>query len=135
MKNSFFDADKIKQVILNLLSNAYKYNRPNGDVTLRASSTRREVVIEVSDSGRGIPEEDLMHLFEKFYRVPGAEKFASGTGLGLSISKRIVEAHGGNIQVESHLGKGTTFNIQLPLGNGGEDDRQAFAENSTKTAG
>ncbi len=109
------DRDKLKQVILNLLSNAYKYNRPRGHVRLAARLDKNAVVIEVADTGRGIPEEDLAHLFEKFFRVPGTEKIADGTGLGLSISKRIVDAHGGRIEVHSQIGQGTTFRVYLPI--------------------
>jgi signal transduction histidine kinase len=68
----------------------------------------------VSDNGRGIPPESLPHLFEKFYRVPGAEHTAQGTGLGLSICARIVEAHSGRIEVQSQPGEGATFTVYLP---------------------
>jgi signal transduction histidine kinase len=109
------DRDKIKQVVLNLLSNAIKYNNPGGKITLSAHTRRDELVLSVSDSGTGIPAESIPHLFEKFYRAPGSEMMASGTGLGLTISKRIVEAHGGRIEVDSQLGVGTTFTVYLPL--------------------
>jgi signal transduction histidine kinase len=109
------DKDKIKQVVLNLLSNAVKYNFPQGRVVLTAQERDREVVLSVSDTGPGISEENLHHLFEKFYRVPGTEKLAMGTGLGLSICKRIVEAHGGKIEVQSQVEKGTIFIVHLPL--------------------
>lgn len=108
------DRDKLKQVFLNLLSNAYKYNRYLGTISLTAKMESGNVVIEVSDTGRGIPKEDIPHLFNKFYRVPGTEKLASGTGLGLSIAKRIVDAHGGIIIVTSELGQGTTFTVSFP---------------------
>lgn len=112
------DRDKLKQVILNLLSNAYKYNRPNGSITLAARVDSDELVIEVKDTGRGIAEQEMPRLFEKFYRLPGTEKSTTGTGLGLSISKRIVEAHGGRITVKSQVGVGTSFFIHLPLESG-----------------
>jgi signal transduction histidine kinase len=110
------DRDKIKQVLLNLLSNAIKYNRPNGSVTLRAEATDTEIFISIQDTGMGIPEHALPHLFEKFYRVREHENKASGTGLGLSISKQIVQGHGGRIEVKSKLGIGTMFMIHLPRG-------------------
>jgi len=110
------DRDKIKQVILNLLSNAIKYTPPGGSVILNAAKANNEVKISVTDSGIGIPEEALGHLFEKFYRVKSAEGIAPGTGLGLSISKKIVEGHNGRIEVQSKMGEGTTFLISLPQG-------------------
>jgi signal transduction histidine kinase len=109
------DRDKIKQVILNLLSNAYKYNRPRGSIAMRAAQKGARVSIEVQDTGLGIDEEDLPHLFEKFYRARGLEKSVTGSGLGLAIARRIVEAHGGQIDVASELGEGTTFSIHLPV--------------------
>ena len=109
------DRDKIKQVLLNLLSNAIKYNREQGTITVSAQAQAEQIVLRVADTGPGIPPESIKHIFEKFYRVPGAEKVAPGTGLGLSISKRIVEAHLGHIKLESELGVGTTFSVFLPL--------------------
>ena len=108
------DRDKIKQVLLNLLSNAIKYNRPNGTVMLRAETKENEVIIHVQDTGVGIPDESLPHLFQKFYRVREHETRASGTGLGLSICKQIVHGHGGRIEVKSKIGVGTLFMICLP---------------------
>jgi signal transduction histidine kinase len=108
------DRDKIKQVLLNLLSNAVKYNRPNGTVMLRAEASEKEVVMYVQDTGVGIPDEAVPHLFEKFYRVREHESRAAGTGLGLSICKQIVHGHGGRIEVKSKLGVGTIFSIHLP---------------------
>ncbi len=109
------DRDKIKQVALNLLSNAIKYNRSSGQITITVEAPDDEMIFHVSDSGIGINEEGLSHLFEKFYRAPGAERSVQGTGLGLSICKRIVEAHHGTIDVHSQVGEGTTFNVHLPL--------------------
>lgn len=108
------DADKLKQMLLNLLSNAIKFNRPGGSVTLAATPIDNEIVVEVRDTGYGIPEESLPHLFEKFYRAPGNENLASGTGLGLAISRHIIESHHGRIQVESELGAGSVFRVFLP---------------------
>jgi signal transduction histidine kinase len=108
------DRDKIKQVILNLLSNGIKYNRPGGEIEMRASFESSNFLIFIRDTGLGIPSSDLDHLFEKFFRVKSTEQSASGTGLGLAICKRIVEAHGGKIRVMSDLEVGTTFTISLP---------------------
>jgi len=108
------DRDKIKQVVLNLLSNAIKYNRPNGLITLSSSFSAQETLITVQDTGIGIPEEALPHLFQKFYRVHENEKKAAGTGLGLSICKQIVQGHGGRMEVKSKVGAGTAFTVRLP---------------------
>jgi signal transduction histidine kinase len=108
------DREKLKQVVLNLLSNAIKYNRPNGSVNLKAVVGERDWMLVVRDSGMGIPENSLPHLFQKFYRVAASEDKVAGTGLGLSICKQIVSVLGGSIQVESKPGKGTTFTIHLP---------------------
>jgi signal transduction histidine kinase len=110
------DRDKLKQVILNLISNAIKYNNPDGTITISATAVTDGVQIAVSDTGPGISPEGLAHLFQKFYRAPGAEKMASGTGLGLAICKRIVEVHNGRISVTSQVDVGTTFTVYLPLG-------------------
>ncbi len=108
------DRDKIKQVFLNLLSNAIKYNRPNGTVMFRAEVRENEMVLFVQDTGLGIPDESLPHLFEKFYRVREHENRAAGTGLGLSICKQIIYGHGGRIEVKSKIGVGTVFSLFLP---------------------
>jgi signal transduction histidine kinase len=108
------DRDKIKQVILNLLSNAIKYNRPNGTIIISTEATESEISIAVQDTGMGIPEDALLHLFEKFYRVREHESKAGGTGLGLSISKQIVQGHNGNLEVKSKVGVGTVFTLRLP---------------------
>ena len=109
------DPDKIKQVILNLLSNAIKYNHPNGKVTLQACKKDHQMCITVTDTGYGIPEEAMRHLFKKFFRVQETENKVVGTGLGLSISKQIIQGHRGTIEVKSKSGKGTTFVVHLPL--------------------
>lgn len=108
------DKDMIKQVIVNLLSNAIKYNRPDGSVILKAEANKKEIILSVQDTGVGIPEDELHHIFEKFYRVRETESKASGTGLGLSICKQIVQGHSGTIEVCSKLGQGTVFTVHLP---------------------
>lgn len=109
------DEDKIKQVLINLISNAIKYNRPGGSITISAYNEGQSLVLAVSDAGQGIPLESLASLFQRFYRVPGTEKIAAGTGLGLSICKRVVETHHGTISAHSEAGKGTTFIVRLPI--------------------
>jgi len=108
------DRDKIKQVILNLLSNALKYNRPGGSVILKAVSSEGQMQISVQDTGIGIPEDALGHIFEKFYRVRDHETKVTGTGLGLSICKQIIQGHGGTIEIKSKIGIGTNIIIGLP---------------------
>jgi signal transduction histidine kinase len=108
------DRDKIKQVLLNLISNAIKYNRPNGSVIVTGSFTEAELSMVVQDTGVGIPEESIPHLFEKFYRVREHENRATGTGLGLSICKQIIQGHNGRIEVKSKIGVGTSFGVHIP---------------------
>ncbi len=108
------DRDKLKQVVLNLLSNAIKYNRPGGAVVMSASARESGYCISIQDTGTGIPDDAIPHLFEKFYRVRETEGKTSGTGLGLSICKEIVQGHGGRMEVKSELGAGTTFSVILP---------------------
>ncbi len=108
------DRDKLKQVVLNLLSNGIKYNHVGGRVAMSASASESNSCITIHDTGVGIPEEAIPHLFEKFYRVRESEGVASGTGLGLSICKEIVQGHGGRMEVKSQLGQGTSFSVILP---------------------
>lgn len=108
------DRDKVKQVLLNLVSNALKYNRPNGSVIIAGNYTDTELSMGVQDTGVGIPEESISHLFEKFYRVREHENKATGTGLGLSICKQIIQGHNGRIEVKSKVGVGTSITVHLP---------------------
>lgn len=108
------DRDRLKQVFLNLLTNAIKYNEPQGTVNVRLAREGNSVLASVEDSGKGIPPESLPLIFERFYRVPDLEGIAGGTGLGLPIARRIVEAHRGSIRVESEKGVGSTFTVELP---------------------
>jgi signal transduction histidine kinase len=111
------DAQRIKQLLLNLLDNAIKYTDVNGAISLRLKTENNQAVITVSDTGRGIPPEDLPHIFERFFRRSGktSDRSAPGSGLGLSIVKWIVDSHGGKIEAKSEVGKGTTFFVRLPL--------------------
>jgi len=109
------DREKLKQVFINLVSNAVKYNRQLGKVWIRVRPQEAGIQIEIEDTGLGIPEDQLANLFEKFFRARNVERSISGTGLGLSISKRIIDNHAGTIQVSSAQDKGTIFRIWLPL--------------------
>ncbi len=110
------DRDMISQVIINLLSNAVKYNKPGGRVTIGVEVLEDFISVKVSDSGVGIPAQEIDHVFDKFYRVSANDKVAKGTGLGLNLVKQIVEkVHGGRVFVESVEGEGSTFGFELPL--------------------
>lgn len=113
------DRARLKQVIVNLVDNAVKYTPPNGKVEVRVARRDDEAILEVSDTGIGIPDESLPHIFERFYRVDKARSRAvGGTGLGLAIVKSICAAHGGKVEVESLEGKGSRFRVEVPLVNG-----------------
>jgi len=105
----------IEEVISNLISNAIRYSKNGGNITIKADEKSDCTKIMVSDTGLGIPEEDLSHIFERFFRVKNEKtRYISGTGLGLAIVKSIVEAHHGRIEVESEVDKGTCFSIYFP---------------------
>jgi len=111
------DEDRLRQIFVNLLSNAISYTPEGGEIFVSISVTEQEMVrITIADTGIGIPEKDLPRIFERFYRVDKARSRGSGgTGLGLSIVKHLVELHKGTITVQSTVGKGTTFILELPL--------------------
>jgi two-component system phosphate regulon sensor histidine kinase PhoR len=110
------DADLMEQAIVNLLDNAIKYSPPDGRIELSAQTESNRLRIRVKDEGIGISKKHLPRLFERFYRVDKARsRRMGGTGLGLAIVKHIVQAHNGQVTVESELGKGSTFTITLPL--------------------
>lgn len=110
------DSDKLEQVLYNIISNSIKYTPNGGKITVNAGRVYHEIKIEVRDTGIGIPEKDLARIFERFYRVDKARsRELGGTGLGLAISKSIVESHGGQIQIESSPGEGTSVLISLPI--------------------
>lgn len=110
------DSHRIRQVLNNLLDNAIAHTGPDGKITVAASQQGNSISVSVADTGEGIPEADLPLIFERFYRVDKSRARATGgSGLGLTIVKRLVEAHGGAIEVKSRLGQGTTFTFSLPL--------------------
>jgi two-component system phosphate regulon sensor histidine kinase PhoR len=113
------DANNLERLLLNLLDNAIKYNRPGGDVTVRLEAEEGEdgpeVVLSVTDTGLGIPASALPRIFERFYRVDkGRARDEGGTGLGLAIVKHVAQSHGGRVEVESAPGVGSTFRVHLP---------------------
>jgi len=114
----YVDKDMMSQVIINLLSNAVKYTRPGGKVRIKTEVDEAASVarVFVSDTGVGIPEDEIEHVFEKFYRVGANKKQAKGTGLGLNLVKQMVETvHDGRVFVTSKVGEGSTFGFELPL--------------------
>ena len=113
------DEERLREVFDNLLDNAVKYSGDGGAVRLVGERHNGEVILTVSDSGAGIGREDLPRIFERFYRADKARsRELGGTGLGLSIVKHIVQLHGGRVEAESELGKGTTIRVILPTGTG-----------------
>jgi two-component system clock-associated histidine kinase SasA len=108
------DGTRIAQVLDNLLSNAHKY-AGDSQVHIRIIEEDGRVRVEVKDHGPGIPQEHSTNLFQRFYRVPSTSKTVRGTGLGLFICRKIIEAHGGEIGVDSQTGEGSCFYFTLPV--------------------
>ncbi len=108
------DRERIEQVLVNLIHNAIKFTPPGGKIAISARLEGKKVIISVTDTGIGISQDDLPRMFERFYKTDKS-RATGGTGLGLSIAKHIVQAHGGEISVQSQEGKGSTFSFSLPL--------------------
>ena len=118
------DADRISQVLANLLTNAHKYTQEGAKVRLTASSSGDDVEFEVADNGPGLGDDELVHVFERFWRAESGEtQSVGGTGLGLAIAKSLVELHGGSISARSEPGKGATFTFVLPIATKGGRSR------------
>lgn len=108
------DLSKIQRVLLNLISNAVKYTPEEGTVCVNTSVNGRYAYVEIKDTGYGIPEDELPHIFDRYSRVKGHQHLAIGTGLGLAIVQTLIEAHNGEILVTSKVDEGSTFTIKLP---------------------
>jgi two-component system OmpR family sensor kinase len=121
------DRDRLKQVLLNLVSNAIEYTPPGGSVTLGLACVGDWARVTVTDTGPGIPQEELPHIFERFYRVDRSRKRTErgGAGLGLSIAYWITRSHDGRLEVASEVGKGTTFSVWLPQSGKGSAEARA----------
>jgi signal transduction histidine kinase len=112
---AFADPERVEQILINLIGNALRYT-PAGSITVRARPKADMLWIAVIDTGKGIATEDLPHVFERFWRADRSrDRNSGGTGIGLAICRRLVELQGGSIQVESELGKGSTFQFSLPI--------------------
>lgn len=110
------DSHRIRQVLHNLLDNAVAHTPGGGTITVTARRQDGWVAIDVADTGEGIPAEEIPNIFERFYRVDKSRaRSTGGHGLGLTIARRLVEAHGGKIEVESELGKGSRFTFTVPV--------------------
>jgi len=115
LPRAVYDNDRIAQVLINLMSNGIKFTPQGGRVQVSAQRREEYLILKVSDTGYGIPKEDLAKVFDRFYRVYRPGKEIKGTGLGLTIVSKIIAAHGGRIEVESEVDQGTTFTVTLPL--------------------
>ena len=122
----YADRNRLHDIFINLLSNAFKFTPDEGKVSIIASQKDDDILHEIRDTGIGIPEDKLQKIFEEFYQVEGGKY--GGTGLGLSIARRVIEEHGGRIWVESLLGKGSAFYFTLPAFKEKEDGRSAHSE-------
>jgi signal transduction histidine kinase len=130
-----FSADRMRQVLDNLVENAIKYSPDGGEVVVSLSQADANAVLDVTDVGIGIPAGDLSHLFDRFHRGANVDdRRFQGLGLGLYICRAIVDDHGGRIWAESRIGKGTTFHVLLPL-NRAEDLPQAGEAESAPSGG
>ncbi|NLJ41078.1 MAG: hypothetical protein GX352_05640 [Clostridiales bacterium] len=110
------DRDRLNQIFTNVLSNSYKYTEQGGRVTVRLGQRQGGIIISIEDTGIGIPQSDIQHIFERFYRADlSRHRGTGGVGIGLTITKALVDAHGGKIAIESEGEKGTKITVELPI--------------------
>ena len=113
LDKGYYDKDKLEKIVNNLLSNAFKYTPRGGAVTVNVSHTKKNLLIEISDTGNGMERKEIDRIFDRFYRVEGSE--TKGSGIGLALTKELVDFHNGQISVNSEKGRGTTFKVRLPI--------------------
>ena len=109
------DREQLRSMIFNVLDNAVKYSAPGSPVDITLAHTDITAIITVSDQGPGIPEKDIPHIYERFYRAEAVRSKEIGSGLGLAIVEQVARLHGGTIKLETTIGKGTTFQVTLPI--------------------
>jgi two-component system phosphate regulon sensor histidine kinase PhoR len=107
------DKERVRQIVANLLHNAIKFTPAGGEIKIITRALEKSVAVDIADTGIGIPAEDVPRVFERFYKGDKG-RTGEGTGMGLAIARHVIEAHGGNISVESEEGKGSTFSFTLP---------------------
>ncbi|MDX1640419.1 MAG: HAMP domain-containing sensor histidine kinase, partial [Balneolaceae bacterium] len=110
----YADIGLLDRALSNLIDNAIRHTPEGGTVTIRTIQNGSDIDLEISDSGKGIPESDIPHVFDRFYQVDKSRSNSSGAGLGLSITQKILELHGAKITVQSLINEGTTFKISMP---------------------
>ncbi|TYA71714.1 hybrid sensor histidine kinase/response regulator transcription factor [Seonamhaeicola marinus] len=129
------DKDKLEKIFNNVLSNAFKYTKAKDSISITFNSEDKDLIVAISDTGKGIDKEDLEHIFERFYQSKSFENVhASGSGIGLSFAKLLVEMHYGYISVDSELGKGTTINVRIPVVKKETAEDQPLVEKEILTA-
>lgn len=112
------DPEKLERILFNLMSNAFRHTRPQGTISVKAGTTDNNLFLSISDTGCGIPPEEIPKIFDRFHQVAGAElsdAASAGSGIGLAVTKAFVELHHGTIEVESFPGKGSTFTVKIPI--------------------
>jgi two-component system sensor histidine kinase ResE len=109
-----FDARQLEIALTNIMANALKYTPANGEIILKTSQSETQIFLTISDTGPGIPPEDMEYLFSMFYPAGAVLNPKQGTGIGLFIAQEIIKAHGGKISVKSKIGRGSTFIVALP---------------------
>jgi len=108
------DRERIEQVFTSIIGNAIKYTPKSGDIIINASRKGNDISVDILDTGIGIPEKDIDHIFQRFYRVGGSAGSFPGSGVGLYIASEIIKSHGGEIRAESEIGKGSVFHFSIP---------------------
>ncbi len=130
----YADPERLKQIVLNLVSNALRYTKDGGSVVFKAWADKENFCFSVSDTGIGMSEEECKHIFERFYRTDSSRaRETGGTGLGMAITQGLVLAHDGTINVTSTKNVGTTFTVTLPLYNEADEEKQSKKENKWKS--